>query len=36
MRNAYKISVRNPVGKETLERPTHRWQDKNNVGLKET
>jgi hypothetical protein len=26
-RNAYRVSVRKPVGKVTLRRPGHRWVD---------
>jgi hypothetical protein len=34
-RNAYKIFVRNPVGKRLLGRPRHRWEDNIRIGFRE-
>jgi hypothetical protein len=36
MRNAYKFSVRKPLGKRTPMRPRRRWEDNFKTDLKKT
>jgi hypothetical protein len=35
MRNAHKILVGKPVGKRSVRRPTHRWEDNIKMDLRE-